>query len=116
MFATVGELAGAWQGLRAKVRQSSHCSVQFGAVAVAVDVLETNARLFPARDGGAGGGGMHAPGMTDTSVVMTATQGARETQLVTGVKESVARQSRARIKTQQHRNSNMFRTKERVNL
>lgn len=59
---------------------------------------------------------MHAPGMTDTRVVMTASQGARETQLVTGVKESVARQSRARITAQQHRNNNMFRTKERVHL
>lgn len=51
LFATVGELAGVWQGLRAKVKQSSHRSVQFGAAAVAVDVLETNVRLFPARDG-----------------------------------------------------------------
>lgn len=73
MFATVGELAGVWQGLRAKVTQSSHCSVQFDAAAVAVDVLETNVTLFAARDGGK----IDASKMNDVCATATASQVAR---------------------------------------
>lgn len=91
LFATVGELAGAWQGLRAKVRQSSHRSVQFGAVAVAVDVAGDKCAPIPRERGRL----MREPGMTDTRAVTTASQGAREAQLIKGQKKVYARQGRA---------------------
>lgn len=68
MFATVGELAGVWQGLRAKVAQSSHRSIQFGAAAVAVDVLETNVSLWLPRWERL----MHASRMNDVRAVRQA--------------------------------------------